>query len=113
MVWLQLQMARMAAHADSGDGQLPARYWRFAHWWESLGYPAFVAMLAVFALTGTRLGFIDTSSYGSINSVAIHNGLAAFAIEADPARPLLLAWGPGGLLALDGAAPRLRTGCRV
>lgn len=34
------------------------------------------------AKTGASLSFIDTSSWGSINSVAIHNGIAAFAIEA-------------------------------
>ncbi|MDR7333027.1 DNA-binding beta-propeller fold protein YncE [Roseateles asaccharophilus] len=35
------------------------------------------------AKTGASLGFIDTSAWGSINSVAIHNGVAAFAIEAN------------------------------
>jgi DNA-binding beta-propeller fold protein YncE len=34
------------------------------------------------ARTGASLGFIDTRAWGSINSVAIHNGIAAFAIEA-------------------------------
>ena len=32
--------------------------------------------------TGSFIGRIDTSSFGSVNSVAIHNGVAAFAIEA-------------------------------
>lgn len=32
--------------------------------------------------TGALVEHIDTTAYGSINSVAIHNGLAAFAIEA-------------------------------
>lgn len=50
VVWLQLRMARMAALAAGNGGELPERYWRFARWWEGLGYPAFVAMLAVFAL---------------------------------------------------------------
>lgn len=50
VVWLQLQMARMAAHVAGSGGELPERYWRFARRWERLGYPAFVAMLAVFAL---------------------------------------------------------------
>lgn len=31
--------------------------------------------------TGTKTGFVDTSSFGSINSVAIKNGVAVFAIE--------------------------------
>lgn len=34
------------------------------------------------AKTGAALQFIDTRGFGSINSVAIHNGVAAFAIEA-------------------------------
>lgn len=34
------------------------------------------------AMTGSLVQHIDTSSFGSINSVAIKNGLAAFAIEA-------------------------------
>jgi DNA-binding beta-propeller fold protein YncE len=34
------------------------------------------------AKTGASLSFIDTSAWGSINSVAVHNGIAAFAIEA-------------------------------
>lgn len=34
------------------------------------------------AKTGNALQFIDTRGFGSINSVAIHNGVAAFAIEA-------------------------------
>ncbi len=34
------------------------------------------------ARTGDLVQHIDTSQYGSINSVAIHNGIAAFAIEA-------------------------------
>lgn len=50
VVWLQLRMAAMAAAARDASGELPARYWRYARWWEALGYPAFVAMLAVFYL---------------------------------------------------------------
>lgn len=34
------------------------------------------------AKTGASLSFIDTRAWGSINSVAIHNGVAAFAIES-------------------------------
>ncbi len=34
------------------------------------------------ASTGSLIQHIDTSMYGSINSVAIHNGIAAFAIES-------------------------------
>ena len=43
--------AKMAdgAHA-AGAVALPARYWRFARYWEWLGYPAFLAMVAVYFL---------------------------------------------------------------
>ena len=51
VVWLQYEMAKMAAQAHSGGAAaLPARYWRFAAWWERLGYPAFLAMVAVYFL---------------------------------------------------------------
>ncbi len=36
------------------------------------------------AKSGKLIKHIDITGYGSINSVAIHNGLAAFAIEANP-----------------------------
>ncbi len=51
VVWLQLRLASMAAHAAAhGHDKLPARYWRYAARWEWLGYPAFLAMLAVYYL---------------------------------------------------------------
>lgn len=51
VVALQIRMARLAADSSSrGDAVLPADYWRMARWWEGLGYPAFAAMLVVFAL---------------------------------------------------------------
>ena len=34
--------------------------------------------------TGTLIEHVDVTGYGLVNSVAIHNGLAAFAIEAGP-----------------------------
>ena len=34
--------------------------------------------------TGTLIEHIDVTGYGLVNSVAVHNGLAAFAIEAGP-----------------------------
>jgi uncharacterized membrane protein len=48
VVVLQVRMARMAAQAARDGQPLPAAYGRCARWWEALGYPAFVAMLAVF-----------------------------------------------------------------
>lgn len=51
VVWLQYEMAKMAAASHAaGDTALPARYWRFVHWWERLGYPAFLAMVVVYFL---------------------------------------------------------------
>lgn len=50
VVWLQLKMAKMASFALAHDKALPAQYWRYAHYWEWLGYPAFIAMLGVYGL---------------------------------------------------------------
>jgi uncharacterized membrane protein len=51
VVWLQMRLATMAAQARaSGDKVLPQRYWRYAAWWERLGYPAFLAMLGIYFL---------------------------------------------------------------
>ncbi len=50
VVWLQIRMARMAEEALRAGTELPTLYWRYARRWEWLGYPAFVAMLAVFFL---------------------------------------------------------------
>lgn len=50
VVWLQLRMADMARESDRTGAALPALYWRYARWWEFLGYPAFAAMLGVFYL---------------------------------------------------------------
>lgn len=56
VVWLQVRMAAMAAAAVDDGSALPARYWRYARWWEALGYPAFLAMLAVFYLMVAKPG---------------------------------------------------------
>ena len=50
VVWLQLRMRDMAIESAQGDGVLPPLYWRYARWWEALGYSAFVAMAVVFYL---------------------------------------------------------------
>lgn len=50
VVWLQIRMAAMAQEAARLGTQLPETYWRYARRWEWLGYPAFVAMVAVFYL---------------------------------------------------------------
>jgi len=50
VVWIQMELRRMAAEALRRGEPLPARYWRFARRWELLGYPAFFAMLAIYFL---------------------------------------------------------------
>ena len=50
VVWLQIRMAALAKDAAATGQALPAQYWRYARWWECLGYPAFAAMVVVFYL---------------------------------------------------------------
>jgi uncharacterized membrane protein len=50
VVWLQLKMAEMAQRANQNGDALPEAYWRYARFWEMLGYPAFAAMVVVFYL---------------------------------------------------------------
>jgi uncharacterized membrane protein len=50
VVWLQIRLAKIARQAAERDEILPATYWRYARYWEWLGYPAFIAMLAVYFL---------------------------------------------------------------
>jgi uncharacterized membrane protein len=54
VLWLQLRLRDMAAQASEQGAALPARYWRYARWWEGLGYPAFIAMAVVFYLMVTK-----------------------------------------------------------
>jgi len=56
VVALQWRMARMAAQALATGRALDAAYWRHARRWERLGYPAFVAMVAVYALMVNKPG---------------------------------------------------------
>jgi uncharacterized membrane protein len=50
VVWLQIQMHKMLEESVKQNGALPVRYWRYATYWERLGYPAFVAMLGIYWL---------------------------------------------------------------
>ncbi len=50
VVWLQIRMRDMAQYSAASRVPLPERFWRHARHWEWLGYPAFAAMLAVYAL---------------------------------------------------------------
>jgi uncharacterized membrane protein len=57
VVWLQIRMRRMAEHAVAKGEALPSRYWRYARWWEGLGYPAFACMVAVYFLMVNKPAF--------------------------------------------------------
>ncbi|MEZ5650854.1 MAG: DUF2269 domain-containing protein [Burkholderiaceae bacterium] len=50
VVWLQIRMARLAGEASAKGQALPPTYERYRRRWEWLGYPAFVAMLVIYAL---------------------------------------------------------------
>lgn len=50
VVWLQIRMRKMADQAVATNGDLPPLYWRYARWWEWLGYPAFTAMVVIYFL---------------------------------------------------------------
>lgn len=48
--FLQLRMQKIANQALMNNSSLPATYWRYAAYWQGLGYPAFLAMLLIFWL---------------------------------------------------------------
>lgn len=57
VVWLQLRLARMATESASSGTPLPPTYWHYARLWETLGYPAFLAMLSVYFLMVLKPAF--------------------------------------------------------
>jgi uncharacterized membrane protein len=50
VVALQLRMRNLSAEAARSGSPLPAAYYRSARWWFALGWPAFIAVLAIFWL---------------------------------------------------------------
>lgn len=50
VVWLQIKMLKIAGTATQYNAELPARYWRYARYWEWLGYPAFLSVLVIYGL---------------------------------------------------------------
>ena len=50
VVWLQVRMAAMANEANAQNQTLPQLYQQYQLRWESLGYPAFIAMAATYYL---------------------------------------------------------------
>jgi uncharacterized membrane protein len=57
VLWLQIRMKRMADEALKAGKPLPQRYWTYARWWEGLGYPAFISMVAVYFLMVNKPSF--------------------------------------------------------
>lgn len=54
VVWLQIEMRRLAEDASDMGTALPARYHRLFRIWFAFGFPAFGAVLAIFWLMMTR-----------------------------------------------------------
>ena len=50
VVWIQIRMAAMAERAAAAGEALPARFWRYHVVWTALGWPAFLAFIAIFFL---------------------------------------------------------------
>lgn len=50
VVWLQIRMHQLAYAALRSDGRLPPLYFTCARWWFVLGWPAFIAVIAIFYL---------------------------------------------------------------
>lgn len=57
VVWIQLRLARLAREAAATDGRLPDAYHRLYRIWFALGWPAFAAVIAIYALMLARPDF--------------------------------------------------------
>ena len=50
VVWIQVRMAALAERAARKDTPLPPLFWRYHRIWTALGWPAFIAFIAIFYL---------------------------------------------------------------
>ncbi|MBV2134156.1 DUF2269 domain-containing protein [Pseudomonas sp. MAP12] len=50
VVWLQIRVRDLAVQAERDGTPLPAMAGRYMAWWFALGWPAFIAFLAIFFL---------------------------------------------------------------
>jgi uncharacterized membrane protein len=57
VVWLQIRLRDLAAGADRQQSPLPGDYHRLYRIWFALGWPAFLAVLAIFVLMVARPSF--------------------------------------------------------
>lgn len=79
---LELAKAWTYNHANTGVAGLAAEIVAFDKQTNTLWVAGVKGVDVLNAKTGQLIKHIDTSMYGAINSVAIHNGVAAFAIES-------------------------------
>jgi uncharacterized membrane protein len=54
VVWMQARMRDLAAAAAAAGAPLPELYHRLYRWWFAFGFPAFLAVLAIFWLMIAR-----------------------------------------------------------
>lgn len=54
VVWLQMEMGKMAEAAQVSRSELPQTYHRYFRIWFTLGWPAFLSVLVIMALMITR-----------------------------------------------------------
>ncbi|MFC6490255.1 DUF2269 family protein [Nitratireductor sp. GCM10026969] len=54
VVWMQMEMRRLADAAVANGTPLPARYHKLFRLWFAFGFPAFAAVMAIFWLMITR-----------------------------------------------------------
>lgn len=54
VVWLQIRVRDMAQQSLETDGALPAQAYRAMRWWFALGWPAFIAFVAIFFLMAVK-----------------------------------------------------------
>lgn len=50
VVWIQIRATELARRAASAEGPLPPEFRRLMRLWFALGWPAFIALLAIFGL---------------------------------------------------------------
>ncbi|KQU72396.1 hypothetical protein ASC75_23710 [Aminobacter sp. DSM 101952] len=56
VVWMQMEMRRLAENAMRNGMPLPDRYYTLFRWWFAFGFPAFAAVVAIFWLMIARPG---------------------------------------------------------
>lgn len=54
VVWMQMEMRKLASQAAAGGAPLPPRYHRLFWLWFAFGFPAFAAVLGIFWLMIAR-----------------------------------------------------------